>query len=143
MSVYILQCPKCERHFSIQEGSFFNCPFCSNGEKGIRVKVTIEINYPVSKDKKKQISMKNLGNCVYCGDIATTKDHVIPKSRGGKTTLPCCLRCNAAKSDLPLSKFLQKVKNDAPIFYGKALSSADKLKIINGINYVISLKILK
>ena len=85
--------------------------------------------------------MKNLGTCVYCGDIATTKDHVIPKSRGGRTTLPCCLRCNRAKGNLFLSQFLQKVKNNAPIFYTEIISSDEKEKLIKGINYVISLNL--
>ncbi|MBF4635567.1 HNH endonuclease [Agreia pratensis] len=41
--------------------------------------------------------------CLYCGGSATTIDHVMPKSRGGKDTwenlVACCLRCNNIKSD--------------------------------------------
>jgi len=40
--------------------------------------------------------------CAYCGDHATTIDHVKAKAKGGPTTVrncvPACLRCNAAKS---------------------------------------------
>jgi adenine-specific DNA-methyltransferase len=39
--------------------------------------------------------------CIYCGDWATTRDHLLPKSRGGSNRLqnlrPCCTTCNYAK----------------------------------------------
>jgi len=39
--------------------------------------------------------------CVYCGDRATQVDHVLPWSRGGRTTVdngvPACASCNASK----------------------------------------------
>lgn len=41
--------------------------------------------------------------CAYCGAGATTIDHVLPRSRGGKDTwenlVACCLRCNNNKGD--------------------------------------------
>ena len=41
--------------------------------------------------------------CGYCGKSATTIDHVLPRSRGGRDTwenlVACCLRCNNVKSD--------------------------------------------
>jgi 5-methylcytosine-specific restriction endonuclease McrA len=41
--------------------------------------------------------------CGYCGTSATTIDHVMPRSRGGKDTwenlVACCLRCNNIKGD--------------------------------------------
>lgn len=41
--------------------------------------------------------------CVYCGAAATSLDHVIPKSRGGRHTwdnvVAACGRCNHAKAD--------------------------------------------
>ncbi len=41
--------------------------------------------------------------CGYCGASATTIDHVLPRSRGGKDSwenlVACCLRCNNAKGD--------------------------------------------
>lgn len=44
--------------------------------------------------------------CAYCGDAATTVDHVVPLSRGGTNfegnLAPCCKRCNSSKSDLLL-----------------------------------------
>jgi 5-methylcytosine-specific restriction endonuclease McrA len=41
--------------------------------------------------------------CAYCGKAASTIDHVLPRSRGGKDTwenlVACCLRCNNVKGD--------------------------------------------
>ena len=41
--------------------------------------------------------------CLYCGAHASTVDHVMPKSRGGRDTwdnlVACCLKCNNIKSD--------------------------------------------
>ncbi|WP_295014106.1 HNH endonuclease [uncultured Microbacterium sp.] len=41
--------------------------------------------------------------CGYCGKTASTIDHVMPRSRGGKNSwenlVACCLRCNNLKSD--------------------------------------------
>jgi predicted phage replisome organizer len=49
-------------------------------------------------------------NCVYCGEKATTIDHVIPKTLGGLDTkdniVPCCLSCNQQKNDHELGRFL-------------------------------------
>lgn len=45
--------------------------------------------------------------CTYCGDPATTTDHVIPRSRGGTNTkdnlVPACATCNSLKSNFLLS----------------------------------------
>jgi 5-methylcytosine-specific restriction endonuclease McrA len=41
--------------------------------------------------------------CGYCGGSASTSDHVLPRSRGGKDSwenlVACCLRCNNEKGD--------------------------------------------
>lgn len=43
------------------------------------------------------------GRCVYCGEPATTQDHVIPLSRGGddgiENVVPACRSCNSSKKD--------------------------------------------
>ena len=56
-------------------------------------------------------------SCQYCGDIFTsndlTFDHVIPKSKGGKTkwenVVAACSKCNLRKSDLLLSEVNMKL----------------------------------
>lgn len=41
--------------------------------------------------------------CAYCGGAATTVDHVLPRSRGGRDTwenlVACCVRCNNLKGN--------------------------------------------
>jgi 5-methylcytosine-specific restriction endonuclease McrA len=41
--------------------------------------------------------------CAYCGKRASSVDHILPKSRGGRdgwtTCVSACLRCNGAKAD--------------------------------------------
>lgn len=43
------------------------------------------------------------GRCVYCGGVATSVDHVVPRSRGGKhswdNVVAACRRCNHMKAD--------------------------------------------
>ncbi len=56
-------------------------------------------------------------SCQYCGNIFTsndlTFDHVIPKSKGGKTqwenVVAACSKCNLRKSDLLLSEVNMKL----------------------------------
>jgi len=55
------------------------------------------------------------GRCVYCGDPATTFDHIIPVSKGGNTTrgnvAPACISCNSSKKDRDLDQFLLERPN--------------------------------
>lgn len=48
--------------------------------------------------------------CIYCDDPATTSDHLVPKSRGGRDALanlrPCCFRCNQEKDDRTPAEWL-------------------------------------
>lgn len=53
------------------------------------------------KLRAKILSMDN--TCYYCGQEATTIDHVVPVSKGGITSedncVPSCYRCNSGKRD--------------------------------------------
>lgn len=46
---------------------------------------------------------RDRGVCAYCGDKASTLDHVIPRSRGGRhdwdNVVACCPRCNGRKGN--------------------------------------------
>lgn len=52
--------------------------------------------------------------CFYCGYHATTKDHIVPKSKGGKglhnNTVPCCKLCNSTKSNLSQEEFIRFIE---------------------------------
>lgn len=61
------------------------------------------------------IGTKIITLCLYCGDFKImTKDHIIPKSRGGcnaRTNIALvCQECNGFKSDLSISDFRDKLK---------------------------------
>jgi hypothetical protein len=47
--------------------------------------------------------------CVYCGNIATSVDHIIPRSKGGENIesniVPCCQTCNSEKHDRLLTEW--------------------------------------
>lgn len=55
---------------------------------------------PVSR---RGVLRRDGNRCAYCGQAATTIDHVLPRSRGGQDSwenlVACCLRCNNVKGD--------------------------------------------
>ena len=68
------------------------------------------IKIPRMREKhptKKNVLVRDKNTCQYCGKkfpaADLTLDHVIPKSRGGKTRwdnlVACCKRCNTRKGD--------------------------------------------
>lgn len=50
--------------------------------------------------------------CGYCGDRATSLDHIIPRFRSGPTNrnnlLPACQRCNSNKGSQQLKDWYEK-----------------------------------
>ena len=46
---------------------------------------------------------RDRGTCGYCGEKASTLDHVVPRSRGGRhvweNIVACCMRCNGHKGN--------------------------------------------
>jgi 5-methylcytosine-specific restriction endonuclease McrA len=46
--------------------------------------------------------------CAYCGGVADTRDHIVPRARGGKNTwsnvTACCRSCNSEKGDKTLGE---------------------------------------
>jgi len=75
----------------------------------------IQMVYRVYKSKipfsKKSVVIRDKGICQYCGvKIASdiTIDHIIPVSRGGKSTfnncVACCKKCNSHKNDQLISE---------------------------------------
>src|SRR5690606_16206547 len=58
---------------------------------------------PIPKGLRRQVYERDYYECRYCGARrGLTIDHVVPESRGGKTTLEnlvtCCKSCNSRKS---------------------------------------------
>lgn len=56
--------------------------------------------------------------CRYCGSTRHIEnDHVKPRSKGGKATVPACRSCNRSKSNLSLQKWLTNMKLTNPSRY--------------------------
>lgn len=57
------------------------------------------------------------GRCAYCPAPATTWDHIVPVSQGGRTipgnVLPACVSCNSRKGTLDINDFIERY--DVPI----------------------------
>ncbi|MBO9674435.1 MAG: hypothetical protein J7577_13390 [Sphingobacteriaceae bacterium] len=71
------------------------------------------------------------GNCCYCeirlNETNYTREHVIPKRRGGKKVLPCCKECNYEKGGMMLSNYLRKLNKQLLRFKkGKYIHSVYK-----------------
>lgn len=46
--------------------------------------------------------------CFYCGAMENcTRDHFIPKSKGGKITVPACALCQRTKRDMMPLEFVE------------------------------------
>lgn len=52
---------------------------------------------------RRAVFARDGGRCVYCAAPATSIDHVVPRSRGGRhewsNVVSCCRRCNHLKAD--------------------------------------------
>ena len=52
---------------------------------------------------RRAVFVRDGGRCVYCGVPATSIDHVVPRSRGGRhewdNVVSACRRCNHVKAD--------------------------------------------
>ncbi|MBT5247511.1 MAG: HNH endonuclease [Microbacteriaceae bacterium] len=64
------------------------------------VKMPHNRHIPVSR---RGVLRRDSHRCAYCGNSATTIDHVLPRSRGGidawENLVACCLKCNNIKGD--------------------------------------------
>jgi 5-methylcytosine-specific restriction endonuclease McrA len=77
------------------------------------------------RDKRlTELFNRQSGFCAYCDTKMTleighrhtaTKDHVVPKSRGGNSNIynlvASCYDCNQKKADKPLYQFLSEVRH--------------------------------
>lgn len=75
-------------------------------ERRIRLKVLARDNY----------------TCYWCGRPGDTVDHIIPWSRGGRTTMTnlvtACRECNGERGDLPAEAFVRRKGVPVPHFTG-------------------------
>lgn len=82
------------------------------------VKVPYRATVPLTR---KAVFARDGGKCVYCGAIATSLDHVVPKSRGGPHTwdnvVSACGRCNHVKADRGIAELGWRLRSSprAPV----------------------------
>jgi len=89
--------------------------------------------------------------CFYCNEFYykkhLTKDHVIPKSRGGtnhKSNLfACCKGCNVLKSNLNLTAFICLCQKQIELNKADGYIVKKYTTIINNINYLLTNYITK
>lgn len=83
--------------------------------------------------------MTNQKKCSYCGSTRhIEQDHVRAKSKGGKTTVDACRKCNRSKGDKSLKDWMDSLKKENPYRYyrvknnvkGKRNYGAKKIKNI-------------
>lgn len=80
----------------------------------IKVKYYINIPYKGVVMSRHNIFKRDGGKCQYCGTSKElTIDHVVPRSKGGKSTwtnlVTACKKCNSRKSDFALEKVGMKL----------------------------------
>ena len=88
------------------------------------------------KQVRAAILTRDAKTCHYCGDTATTVDHLIPLSKGGAPFEPdnlvaACARCNYAKKNKTAAVFLMPqppspdtLSITSPIVTGKQIGRA-------------------
>lgn len=75
----------------------------------IRVRNYVNVPYKGVVMSRHNIFKRDEGKCQYCGTTSDlTLDHVVPRSKGGKSTwtnlVTACKKCNSRKSDYSLEK---------------------------------------
>lgn len=62
---------------------------------------------------RKRILERDQYTCFYCGNYGNTVDHIVPKSKGGKSNeencVCCCADCNHLKNDLSAEEFVKLI----------------------------------
>jgi len=75
----------------------------------VRIKQYVNMPYKGVVMSRHNIFKRDNGQCQYCGTTKDlTLDHVIPRSKGGKSTwtnlVTACKKCNSVKGDYSLEK---------------------------------------
>jgi 5-methylcytosine-specific restriction endonuclease McrA len=74
------------------------------------------------KKRRLEVLQRDQWSCFYCGQPATTVDHVIPIVRGGdpiawENLVSCCAKCNSMKGSRSEGVFLAR-QATPPVFSG-------------------------
>jgi len=75
----------------------------------VRLTRYVRVPHPATVPlSRRAVFTRDGGTCVYCGAVATSIDHVVPRSRGGGNSwdnvVAACRRCNHVKADRSLAE---------------------------------------
>ena len=70
----------------------------------VRLRTMVHVPYARRASlSRRAVFVRDAHQCQYCGDLADSIDHVVPRSRGGRheweNVAAACRRCNLAKRD--------------------------------------------
>lgn len=89
--------------------------FLHSATESIEIPYVVLLTYMVKQGNTTRTGFSRHGvlvrdnfQCLYCGDTATTIDHVVPRALGGKSTydncVAACQPCNSKKANKTLSQ---------------------------------------
>jgi 5-methylcytosine-specific restriction endonuclease McrA len=126
--------------------------FLHSATQSIEIPYVVLLTYMVKQGTKKKTGFSRHGvlardnhKCLYCGNHATTIDHVIPKALGGKSTydncVAACQPCNAKKANKTLSQLGWKepernLKSPSHLSHMLLKASKDEQKFDVWSNYI-------
>lgn len=125
--------------------------FFRSATQSIEIPYAVLLNYMVKQGNTTRTGFSRHGVllrdnyvCLYCGDAATTIDHVVPRALGGKSTyencVAACLACNSKKANKTLAQMGWKVPERtlvAPNHLANMLTKAkDEQKLKVWQNYI-------
>jgi len=105
------------------------CKLCARALKKRERKIVDQVFCAVPR--KPRCETREIARCCYCDSLCVpTKDHVIPKCRGGRFTMKTCSACNTSKGSLSLVEWLARLPEDSPqhIFVNRCLVAHPWLK---------------
>lgn len=123
-------CCGCQKWFPTNQISNARCRLCRNAhaqeryatDAAFRKRRRQRISNGVPWQGQEILLEDSNGKCVYCGEPATTMDHIIPIIKGGKTVpgniVPACRSCNSSKKDRDVMEWIDEksLKPDDMLF---------------------------
>lgn len=119
--------------------------FLHSATQSIEIPYVVLLTYMVKQGDTTRTGFSRQGvlvrdnfECIYCGEHATTIDHVVPRALGGKSTydncVAACLSCNSKKANKTLSQMGWNVPDrtlKTPSHLAKMLTKATEENKLN------------
>lgn len=81
--------------------------------------------------------------CCYCQvfvpKASVTSEHIIPKSRGGRITAPCCYTCNQEKKNMDLVDYIFFLHKQLKYMRKPKKIKRTEIKIRNAVKFLLLL----